>query len=236
MSVSKDTNYDSFAEIYLASTDKKPYTTYYERPYIIKKLPPVDGKVVLDLGCATGFYSKQCLDNGAEVISIDTSKKMINHTLKLCENKIKAYVHDIAEPFTFLNSSSIDIAICSLVFHYIENWDETLEELYRVLRPGGKCIISTHHPVNDYTIFNQTNYFMKRLIEDEWKGFEKPIQVKYFVRPLNEYIQPLLKCNLKLKEMAEPKPVDILKEINEKMHFQLSNKPTFLFFILEKEE
>jgi len=105
MSVSKDTNYDPIAEIYLASTDKKAYTKYYERPFIIENLPQVAGKNVLDLGCATGFYSKYCLDNGAEVISIDASKKMIDHTLKICENKVKAFVHDIAEPFTFLKSS-----------------------------------------------------------------------------------------------------------------------------------
>ena len=133
MSSSNETNYDPIAEIYLASTDKKPFTTYYERPFIIDNLPPLNGKNVLDLGCATGYFSKYCLDKGAEVISIDISKKMINHTLNICENKIKAFVHDIAKPFTFIDSNTIDIIICSLVLHYIEKWDNILHN-FRLLK------------------------------------------------------------------------------------------------------
>ena len=210
MDTSAETNYDPIAEAYLA-TEEKPFTAYYERPFITANLLKLSGKTVLDLGCATGYYSKYCLDQGAEVISVDASKKMVSHTAKICENRTKAYVHDIAKPFTFIEDNTIDIIICSLVLHYVENWDNTLEEFYRILKAGGRCIVSTHHPINDYTHFNQNDYFSKRLIEDEWKGFEKPIKVRYFVRPLSEYIQPIIECKLKLRNIAEPKPVNTLK-------------------------
>jgi ubiquinone/menaquinone biosynthesis C-methylase UbiE len=123
-----------------------------------------------------------------------------------------------------------------LTLHYVEDWKNPLEEFYRILKVGGMCIISTHHPINDFTHFNQDDYFSKRLIEDEWKGFEKPINVKYFVRPLSEYIQPMLDCKLKLKRIAEPQPADSLKERDERMFARLQKRPCFLFYILNKEK
>lgn len=235
MNTSHETNYDPIAEVYLKSTDEKPFTVYYERPFIIENLPDLKGKNVLDLGCATGYYSRYCLDQGANVISVDASRKMVSHTAKICDNRIKAYVHDIAKAFTFIEDNEIDVIICSLVLHYVEDWTNPLEEFYRILKVGGKCIISTHHPINDFTHFNQDDYFSKRLIEDEWKGFEKPIKVKYFVRPLSEYIQPMIDCKLKLKSIIEPKPVNILKEKDERMFERLQKRPAFLFYILNKE-
>jgi SAM-dependent methyltransferase len=233
MSTSDETNYDPIAEVYLMS-DGKPFTVYYERPFITANLPNLRGKRVLDLGCATGYYSKYCLDQGAEVISVDVSQKMVNHTETLCDNSIKSYVHDIAKPFSFVDADSIDVVICSLVLHYIENWTETLNEFHRMLKNGGTCLISTHHPINDYTHFNQDDYFSKRLIEDEWKGFITPIKVKYFVRSLSEYIQPMLDCKLKLKKIVEPQPAGSLKEKDGRIFDRLQKKPCFLFSILEK--
>jgi ubiquinone/menaquinone biosynthesis C-methylase UbiE len=119
--------------------------------------------------------------------------------------------------------------------HYIENWKDILEEFYRILKPGGMVIISTHHPINDFTHFNQEDYFSKRLVEDEWKGFETPIKVKYFVRPLSEYIQPMLDCTLKLRTIAEPQPVATLKDKDEWAFERLRKRPTYLFYILEKD-
>jgi len=234
-SLSDRTNYDSIAAEYISSADKKPFTTYYERPFIIKNLPSVQGRKVLDLGCATGFYSKYCSERGADVISVDASKKMIEHTLEVCDNKIAGYVHDISKPFRFVDANSIDVIICSLVLHYLESWDKTLEEFHRMLVPGGKCIISTHHPINDFTHFNKENYFNKSLIEDEWSGFGEPLKVMYFVRPLNEYIQPMVSSNLTLLEIAEPEPDHSLKGIDREMYKRLKTRPAFLFFILEKE-
>jgi SAM-dependent methyltransferase len=235
MLISDETNYDRVAEKYIAAADSKPFTANYERPFILANLPDLSGKTVLDLGCATGFYSKYCLDHGADVISVDASRKMVAHTAKICENKNRTYVHDIAKIFSFVESNTIDLIICSLVLHYIDNWNNTLEEFHRMLTAGGKCLISTHHPICDYTYFNQDDYFLKRLVEDEWDGFNTSIKVKYFVRPLNEYIQPMIDCKLQLNSISEPKPDTELATIDQKVFERLQRKPTFLFFVLEKD-
>lgn len=75
MSASNATNYDPIAEIYLVSTDKNPFTTYYERPFIIDNLTPLNGNNVLDLGCATGYFSKYCFNKGADCCEFQISIK-----------------------------------------------------------------------------------------------------------------------------------------------------------------
>ena len=104
-----------------------------------------------------------------------------------------------------------------------------------MLKRGGTCIVSTHHPVNDFAHFSQQDYFSKRLIEDEWTGFEPPMKVKYFVRPLHGYMQPMIECKLTLKAIKEPGPVEILKQEDEKIYNRLLTRPVFLFYILEKD-
>jgi SAM-dependent methyltransferase len=161
---------------------------------------------------------------------------MVEHCLEICGRRNTAYVHDIGTAFHFIAAAEIDTIICSLVLHYIAEWPPVLQEFRRILKPGGRCIISTHHPVNDYIYFNKENYFSKQLIEDEWQGFSPPLHVKYWVRPLQEYIQPLLESGLSLLTLAEPGPSDELKEKDEQRYERLMTQPAFLFFVLQKRE
>jgi SAM-dependent methyltransferase len=160
-----ETSYESFADDYLSTSNERYVLSHYERPYILSQLPVMKNCTVLDVGCASGFYSKYCQNQGAKVICIDASQKMVEHTLQLCNGKAEGHVHDMAKPMNFARSSSVDVIICSLILHYLEKWDGVLSEFYRILKEGGKCVISTHHPINDYTRFNQENYFRTRLIE-----------------------------------------------------------------------
>jgi hypothetical protein len=121
------------------------------------------------------------------------------------------------------------------VLHYIDNWADALNEFHRVLRKRGKCLISTHHPVNDYTSFNQEDYFLMRLVEDQWNFPAGPLEVKYYVRPLSEYIQPMVGCKLRLAKVAEPMPAAELEEVDRAFFSRLKQHPLFLFFVLEKE-
>ncbi len=230
------TNYDAIAEVYLGSTDEKAFVSHYERPYMLRHMPELAGKTMLDLGCGTGFYSHFALGKGARAISVDASPKMIEHTNMRCGGKNEPHVHDLGEPLGFLGDSSIDVTICSLVLHYIERWEPVLAEVYRVLKPGGVCLVSTHHPINDYTHSGESGYFETRFIEEVWKGFSAPITVRYFVRPLSEYLRPFLQSSFTIRGIDEPMPTPELEQSDPVMNERLSIRPTFLFFVLEKED
>jgi len=59
-----------------------------------------------------------------------------------------------------------------LVLHYLEDWGPTLCELRRILRPGGRLIVSVDHPFAIHAIQRQagqtTNYFATYNWTEQW--------------------------------------------------------------------
>ncbi len=72
----KDT-YDKLASTYKENLDvANPYNSYYERPAMIEMIPKkLEGKSVLDAGCAAGWYTSQFVESGANVTAIDVSSE-----------------------------------------------------------------------------------------------------------------------------------------------------------------
>ena len=69
--------WERLAEPYAARVDTKAHNAFYDRPAVISLLPLVSGKRVLDAGCGPGVYTEWLLEQGAEVVSLDSSAKML---------------------------------------------------------------------------------------------------------------------------------------------------------------
>ena len=232
------TSYDSVdIEVYLKHVEHPlSWNNLYERPAMIARLPSLKGKNVLDIGCASGFFTKHALDNGASVTAVDVSKTMIDRLeSSIKSTNLKLFCADISRPMPFLSSSAYDCAICSLILHYVKNWSPLLTELYRVLKKGGRVVISTHHPFDMYQYLKLPSYFEFRLVEDTWgaKGFH-PFKVRYYARPLNEVLRPIIKSKFKIVSIDEPLPDERCKELAPETYKRLMERPGFLFIMLGK--
>ncbi len=110
-----------------------------ETRYAYSQMNGVSGKRILDLGCGTGEASLYFAAKGAIVNSVDISPKMIG-LLKLMAKKkkyskrIKADVM-LAEKLKF-PKNYFDIVYGRGVLHHVDA-GKALEEVYRVLKPGG---------------------------------------------------------------------------------------------------
>lgn len=235
------TNYDNIADIFTAHAGRiDSWNNLYERPNTLARLPDVAGKNVLDLGCSTGFFSEYAIAHGARVTAVDASQAMIDKLIvKTGVNKIKLHCADIGQPMPFLKSSSYDVVISSLVMDYIKDWRPLLRELYRVLKKGGRLIISTGHPFNSYLYLKRTSrpesYFAFKMIEDTWavRG-PHPFKTHYYIRPLNEVLRPMIESEFKIISIDEPLPDEKCKEISPETYDGLMEQPGFLFIVLEK--
>lgn len=107
---------------------------------LLRKFPP--GRA-LDAGCGTGRYSKFLHSLGHEVTGVDLSPAMLHHA-KTRNQKIKFIKGNLRT--LPLNNVNFDLAICALALTHFSDLNQVLTELFRVVRSGGRIIISDVHP------------------------------------------------------------------------------------------
>jgi SAM-dependent methyltransferase len=234
------TSYDSISiEDYISHVERPDsWNNLYERPQMLSLIGVLEDKNVLDIGSSTGFYTEYALRHGARVTAIDISRKLMDYlTSRIKSTRLKTIRADISRPMPFLKSDSFDCIICSLVLHYIKEWGLLLSELHRVVRPGGRLFISTHHPFSMYLYLKSESYFEFKLIEDTWgsRG-PHPFKVHYYIRTLEEILRQIIDSSFNIISIDEPLPDERCRELSPETHKKLSQIPGFMFMVLEKQK
>jgi ubiquinone/menaquinone biosynthesis C-methylase UbiE len=137
-------DYDQWAEAYATANAEGFFNAWYEKPAMLRLLGDVAGRRVLDAGCGSGSTSLALVERGADVSGFDVSTAMI----EIARRNLPATdlrVHDLAEPLPW-DDDTFDIAVASLVLHYLEDWSKPLAELHRVLSWGAQLLVSVNHP------------------------------------------------------------------------------------------
>jgi len=95
----------------------------------------VKGGNILDLGVGSGSLLKKIdIDNK---VGIDIDEK---ETAKAKKHDIKTIKHDLNKPIP-LNSNSFDNIICIETLEHVFNFQNVLNESYRILKPKGVFIV-----------------------------------------------------------------------------------------------
>ena len=107
------------------------------------------GRNVLDAGCGTGEYACWFAAHGSQVTGIDLSDGSLSEARAYARQEgLRNVVFETRSVLdTRLPSDSYDLVYCTGVLHHIENSYSGLRELTRVLRPGGKILISLYNAV-----------------------------------------------------------------------------------------
>ncbi len=102
------------------------------------------GENVLDISCGTGlvtFPIAEAVQSSGKVVGIDLSEGMIDKAAEEAEKKgfpNISFRHMDAEELD-LPDDSFDVAINSLGLMYYPNPDKAIQEMYRVVKPGGRA-------------------------------------------------------------------------------------------------
>lgn len=102
------------------------------------------GMTVLDLGCGGGFMAEVLARKGASVVGVDPSAPAIE----------AARAHAGAEGLSIdyrvgsgehvpMETASADCVVCVDVLEHVESLDRVLDEIRRVLKPGGIFLFDT---------------------------------------------------------------------------------------------
>jgi ubiquinone biosynthesis O-methyltransferase len=102
------------------------------------------GQKVLDLGCGGGFMSEALASRGAQVTGVDVSRAAIAIARRHAASQQLAirYLVGSGEALP-LPSASVDCVVCVDVLEHVQSLDQVLDEIRRVLRPGGIFLFDT---------------------------------------------------------------------------------------------
>jgi 2-polyprenyl-3-methyl-5-hydroxy-6-metoxy-1,4-benzoquinol methylase len=115
------------------------------------------GEVVLDLGCGAGtdlLIAAQMTGAGGRVIGIDMTNSMLTRAGQSAAEMGLANVelHESLIEELPLDDASIDVVISNGVIDLVPDKDAVLDEIDRVLKPGGRLQVADviiHHEVSE---------------------------------------------------------------------------------------
>jgi len=137
------------------------------REKILRKID-VKNKVIGDLGCGTGFISLGLASKNPHIVfAIDQSLNMLKELKKeIIKQKfnniypIKSTLDELA-----LFDDSLDAITINMALHHIVKPNESIKEMYRVLKQGGRVVISD--------VYKHEGEWAKEEMYDEWLGFSE---------------------------------------------------------------
>jgi len=143
--------------------------------------------IVLELGCGTGYFTKELAETKAKIMAIDISPSLLKEAERTVKRANVKFILDNAYQMTF-GDATFDAVIGSSVLHHL-NVGKAIEEIFRVLKPGGIIAFTEPNMMNPQIALQKNIPYIKKKMGDSpdetaffrWvigkklqqKGFEK---------------------------------------------------------------
>ena len=135
--------------------------------------------VLLDLACGTGAAVRDAAKTASRVVGLDLSPGMIAQARERAEaaglTNVEFQVGDVSGQLPFADGAFTAL-VCTTAFHHFPRPRETIEEISRVLAPGGRVVIADanrRHPA----VFALD--LVLRVAQGSHVGFRSPAQLMH---------------------------------------------------------
>jgi SAM-dependent methyltransferase len=104
------------------------------------------GHVVVEVGCGIGTDGTRFLEGGARYIGIDSSDTAVR-TARATFDLLQLDGAVVSADATSLpiRSGTVDFVYSNGVLHHIDETQAAVDEICRILRPGGRCVVMLYH-------------------------------------------------------------------------------------------
>lgn len=216
----------------------------FEIPALFSMMPELRGKRVLDLGCGFGEHCRRFVECGAEkVVGVDISEKMLEVAKIENSDKKITYLNMPMEEISQL-SDRFDVVISSLAFHYVEDFDGVIRNVYEMLDENGVFIFSQENPLctchsggDRWTRDKNGNKLYLNLADYGIEGERESVwfvdNVKKYHRTFSAIVNALIETGFIIEKMIEPLPTaELLEKYPD--YKDLLHKPDFLLIRVRK--
>jgi len=149
---------------------------------VLKFLGEPSDKKILDLGCGKGRFCRKIKDFGfTSIIGVDPSTELIRAARE--NNKDIKFTVASATNLPF-RDNEFDFLICVEVLEQIPNTEKVIQEMARVLKPGGKVFVIDKNILSLHPSYFVPTFIWKNFLENRNKAFypkDFTFKLKYFI-------------------------------------------------------
>jgi ubiquinone/menaquinone biosynthesis C-methylase UbiE len=231
-------DWNDVADDWTRHADENDYRNALLMPLALEILGDVRGLRLLDLGCGEGGYSRELAKRGADVVGIDGSPRLIEVAKE--RGPGLRYLCSKANDLPGVDADSFDVVLAAMSLMDVDDYEGAIREIARVLRPGGKLVMSITHPcfseplsewrtneAGELEHFVVDRYFDRVEWDDFISGrFRAPVTRRH--KPLEDFMRPLLDRGFVLQLFREPDRAVDKSRATPRME-RLRRIPYFLF-------
>lgn len=210
--------WEESAQAWIASMGQKGDWSreYVLDPAMTKRLEGRTFALALDVGCGEGRFCRILQRHGIDTIGVEPTPSLLDAARQ--RDPSGDYRPGVAEKLEF-DDASFDLVVTYLTLIDIEDFRTAINEMTRVLRPGGTLLManltsffsagSTQGSIRDET-GRFLHYPVDHYLEESGEWFEwDDIRIKNWHRPLTAYMRAFLECGLRLTYFDEPEPTSV---------------------------
>ncbi len=171
---------------------------------------------VLEVGTGEGQVARALASAGVPVvIGLDPTVAQIAEAMR--RGGGPTYVRGGADRLPYADGA-FDAVVACLVFEHIDDVDDAIAEVARVLEPGGRFVFFLNHPllqtpgsgwIDDQILDPPEQYWRigPYLVEAESvEQVTKGVHIRFVHRPLSRYVNAMAASGLRIDQMLEPAP------------------------------
>jgi ubiquinone/menaquinone biosynthesis C-methylase UbiE len=164
-----------------------------EEPIVRQLLAGIAPGVALDAACGTGRHALALSELGHRVIGVDATEAM----LAVARQKVPGADFRTGRLEALpVDGVSVVVVTCALALTHVDELAPVISEFARVLRPGGRAVLSDIHPfmamTSSVAAFNE---------EGERGALPFVVNLPHQV---SEYVQAFLGAGLAIRQCVEP--------------------------------
>ena len=167
------------------------------------------GMTVLELGCGTGYFTRELARSGGNIVAIDVSPELLEIARANCSPPNVRYEIQNAYQLSYADAV-FDSVVGSSVLHHLEI-EAAVREIYRVLKPGGTMCLTEPNMLNPQIAIQKNVAWVKRKLGDS------PDETAFFRWPLRSLLERIGYREIRIDpfDFLHPKtPVPVINGVN----------------------